>query len=176
VRVDGPDMPPNVVPSETAMVVFEEPPDLTSPHSFFHEGTRLQVRSECEAANLSLRPLARRREVEYLAEDDAGNRVLVARPEVDWDVQSATLFYGPPDAVLQRPVLAFGRKRDGGTTDIYFDYEGQEARLHFPVGCNGMFSLDCEGELHLPDGMRTVSIPQRTVPVPEGETYVCVDG
>ena len=113
--------------------------------------------------------------VEYLAQDERGNRILVVTPPV-FDSAEAQLFYGPPEAVLQRPIAWFGRERDGGTTRIGFGACGQNATLLFRVGCNGPFTHDCEGELELPDETLTVSIPERDVAVPEGEVYLCSEG
>lgn len=110
--------------------------------------------------------------VAYLAEDDRGNRILVVTPPV-FDSNEAQLFYGPPQAVLQRPIEFFARERDGGTTTIGYGGCDQEATLFFPVGCNGPFTRDCEGELELPGQTLSVSIPQRDVDVPAGETYLC---
>lgn len=169
-------VPPNIVPEQTEMVTTEAEADPDALAEAFEQGTPLGVLTECAATGREVIGLPQRRVVEYLAQDEDGARILVVRPEVDWDVQSATLFYGPPDGVLQRRVTAFGRHRDGGTTDIVFDDAGQEARLRFVVGCNGPFTHDCEGVLELPGETRTVSIPEREVPVPEGETYLCHDG
>ena len=168
-------VPPNIVPEETALVLTEVAASDTLAEAF-EAGTPLAMRSECVAAGRDLRDLPQRNVVEYLAQDEQGWRILVVRPEVGWDVMSATLFYGPPDAVSQREVTGFARYRDGGNTFIVFDVEGQEARLHFVVGCNGPFTQDCQGTLELPGETRTVSIPQHDVPVPEGETYLCHDG
>lgn len=171
-----PGYPENITPSETAVVVFETPPaGGPAIEEVFDEGTPLEVLSECEATGYAVEDLEQSRRIEYVAEDELGNLILVAVPAIDWDVQSATLFYGPPDAVLQRPVLAFGRRRDGGTTDIRFDYEGAESTLRFQVGCNGPFTHDCEGTLQRPDGALSVSIPSKDPALLEGKTFLCHD-
>ena len=166
--------PRNIVPHETAVVLFDGPTEGETPAQKFEGGTRIEVLSECEVAEHEVVGLPQSRRTEYAAEDELGNVILVAVPVVDWDVESAFLFYGPPDAVLQRPVLSFGRERDGGTTHIRFELDGQESTLHFWVGSNGPFTHDCEGTLELPDQELTVSIPSRDPGLPDGR-FICHD-
>jgi hypothetical protein len=171
-----PGFPRNIIPAETSMAIMDastiEGGGLSD---VFELGMPLRVESECTAAGYDVEDLPQGRHIEYVAEDENGNEILVTVPAVDWDVQSCKLFYGPPDAVLERPVRSFARERDGGTTHIAFVLDGQEATLHFVVGCNGPFTHDCEGSLELPAVTSTVSIPSRDEAMLVGNTYVCHD-
>lgn len=177
IRVERkPGYPQNIIPDETGVVLFDDAV-IAGPNfaDVFAQGTPLDVQPECSIADVPVRDLPQSRRIEYVAQDDAGNQILVTVPEVDWDVQSCKLFYGPSGEVLERPVQSFARERDGGTTHIAFTLDGVPVVLHFVVGCNGPFTHDCEGRLEWPDISRVVSIPSQDPAMLSGNTYVCHD-
>lgn len=177
IRVERkPGYPQNIIPDETSVVLFDDAViDGPSFDAVFAQGTPLDVQPECSIADVPVRDLPQSRRIEYVAQDDAGNRILVTVPEVDWDVQSCKLFYGPEGEVLERSVQSFARERDGGTTHIAFIVDAVPVVLHFIVGCNGPFTHDCEGRLELPDISRVVSVPSQDPALLVGNTYVCHD-
>ena len=71
---------------------------------------------------------------EYFASVETGERLIVLRPEVDWTYEDFRLFLGSSDEVTERPVTSVTRARDGGSTNIAFELEGQEAVAFFPAG------------------------------------------
>lgn len=70
--------------------------------------------------------------VEYVAGLADGRRLVVIRPRDDWRPEDVRLFLGLPGEVKERKVDSFVRRRDGGTTDIVFEIDGQGATAHFP--------------------------------------------
>jgi hypothetical protein len=70
--------------------------------------------------------------VEYVAGLADGRRLVVIRPRDDWRPEDVRLFLGLPAEVKERKVDSFVRRRDGGTTDIVFEIDGQGATAHFP--------------------------------------------
>jgi len=71
--------------------------------------------------------------VEYsgVLEDD--RRVLVVRPEAEWDYEDFRVFLGPPDRLLELDVGEVVRAKDGGSTTIELSVDGEPGTLDFPV-------------------------------------------
>lgn len=171
----GTDPLEHIDPTSTEVVMFDEPPAGTTDAERFEQGTPAGVLPECAASSYPLEPLTPRDTVEYLTLDERGYRVLVTMDGRGYDAFGASLFYGPPDAVREYPVEVVGRQRDGGTTTVVFEADGARSELYFPVGCNGPFTLDCEGTISTGGESWVVGVPERGVPVPQGETYLCDD-
>jgi hypothetical protein len=72
-------------------------------------------------------------EVEYSAELADGRVLVVLRPRDFNDYSEFRVFFGPPDRLEERDLTSATRQRDGGTTDIEFEVNGQPAHAHFPV-------------------------------------------
>jgi hypothetical protein len=81
--------------------------------------------------------------IEYLAQRDGGELLLVVRPESDaLEYEAIRLFYGPEELVTERRIDVFLRQRDGGTTNILFRVAGAEADASFPVAFDGAMFTD----------------------------------
>jgi len=94
----------------------------------------LEVLDEEALEGLELRNLPGDVEIEYLVETERGELLLVVRPadeELDYD--DFRLFFGPPERLLEREVETVRRQRDGGTTNILFQLNGDEADAFFPI-------------------------------------------
>ncbi len=76
--------------------------------------------------------------IEYLAQREGGELLLVVRPESDaLEYEDIRLFYGSEERVTERHIDMFLRQRDGGTTNILFRLDGAEADASFPVAFDG---------------------------------------
>lgn len=172
-----PAFPWNILPSETALVVFEADPVPVDddPAAAFARGTPWEVLSECAVLDLKIVDFPPLRAVDFAAQDERGFELLLLMPTSGFDSKAATVFYGPPHAVQQRRLHAISRKRDGGTTDVWFDFEGVQAWFHVSAGCNGLFSIDCEGSLQVAERTWAVGPPTLYAELPEENTYLCND-
>lgn len=67
--------------------------------------------------------------VEYNATLPDGRHLFVTRPKVDWTYEDFRIFFGPPNAVLERPLVSASR---GNTTYLTFTVDGTsyDAVLH----------------------------------------------
>jgi hypothetical protein len=74
--------------------------------------------------------------VEYDAQIPDGRRLVVTRPEDEWDYEDFRLFLGPPERLEERKVTSVQRARDGGTTKISFQFEGAPAEAFIPAPQN----------------------------------------
>ena len=83
------------------------------------------------AGDTPCEPLATH-ELEYYARVDGEEQVVVVRPRDDWDYDDFRLFLGALSELTERDVYQVLRARDGGSTTIDFDYDGDEATLDFP--------------------------------------------
>jgi hypothetical protein len=96
------------------------------------EGEELEVLAADAIAEMPLRNLPGEVELEYAAETEDGQQLVVTRPADDWDYADFRLFFGPDDAVDEHVVHDVGRELDGGTTTIEFDLDGTTATAYFP--------------------------------------------
>jgi hypothetical protein len=101
--------------------------DLSNPR-----GKPLEIVGASAYRSLQLRNLPALAKVEYAAQVEPSDRLVVLGPEHLESFDDYVLFFGPPARVRQREVLVFGRARDGGTTTIEFDLDGRVATAHFP--------------------------------------------
>jgi hypothetical protein len=97
------------------------------------EAELLEVLDESALEGLAVRNFPGVIEVEYVAETEDGELLLVTRPAEDWSYDDFRLFYGPEDRLLEREVMSVRRQRDGGSTHIEFDVNGEQAVVFFPV-------------------------------------------
>jgi hypothetical protein len=72
-------------------------------------------------------------EVEYFAGAQGGELLLVVKPPNSVGFEDFRLFYGQPDALRERELISVTRQRDGGTTTIVFELDGEEAEAFFPI-------------------------------------------
>lgn len=78
-------------------------------------------------------PFAPDLHVEYATELDDGRYFTVLKPrdiESDDDYRG---FFGPLDQMAEVDVVYFGREKDGGTTTIDLEIDGQAATAYIPV-------------------------------------------
>lgn len=101
------------------------------------EAELLEVLDENAIEGLAVRNFPGVIEIEYLAETGNGELLLVTRPAEDWGYDDFRLFFGPEDRLLEREVANVRRQRDGGSTHIDFDLDGQGAVAFFPVDLSG---------------------------------------
>ena len=96
------------------------------------DGEELEVIPPNTIAGMPLRNLPGEVHLDYTAETEDGQQLVVTRPADDWDYVDFRLFLGPADAVDERIVHDVGRELDGGTTTIEFDLDGAVATAYFP--------------------------------------------
>ena len=101
--------------------------DLANPR-----GKHITIVGEDLVRPLEVRNLPALSRVEYAAQVEPDDHLVVLGPEHLESFDDYVLFFGRSDRVSQREVLVFGRGRDGGTTTIDFDLDGETARAHFP--------------------------------------------
>lgn len=95
-------------------------------------GETLEILDEEAISTLAIRRLSAAVTIEYFARAGA-DRLVVIRPDAqELVVEDVRLFFGPPHAVYEREISALIRYRDGGSTQIDFDFNGSDARVFFP--------------------------------------------
>ncbi|HKU41202.1 MAG TPA: hypothetical protein VJR89_23730 [Polyangiales bacterium] len=94
-------------------------------------GEELEILARADLASLHVRDLPGTVRVEYFAR--AGkDRLVVTRPEHDFEYEDFRLFFGRPRALAEREILELSRARDGGSTRIDFALDGDTASVFFP--------------------------------------------
>ena len=97
-------------------------------------GEVLEVRDDSVVSDMAVRNLENVVVVEYFAEVENGDTVLVTRPKYDMrGVEDMGLFYGAAPELIERRVSEFLRASDGGSTVIVFGLGGEKALAKFPV-------------------------------------------
>lgn len=71
--------------------------------------------------------------VEYAAVVEGGRTLIALRPRDFQDYSQFRVFLGPAEHLDERAVSAVTRARDGGSTTLDFDVDGERARAEFPV-------------------------------------------
>lgn len=103
-------------------------------------GVELEILDATALAELALRNLPGEILVEYNAVTSNGERLLVTRPRDAWTYTDFRLFYGEGDALAECIVVNVTRSKDGGTTNIRFKLDGEEAVALFPASISGSSS------------------------------------
>ena len=110
--------------------------------------------------------------VEYAATLSDERRLVVIRPRDFRAYEEFRVFFGPTEHLTERELLELSRARDGGSTSIAFDVDGQEAHASFPVEfVDDVFTAGApeltigDSELEL-----TLQLPAQS---PEGSRYYC---
>jgi len=109
-------------------VGLDEPRDLDE---VIAAGEELSVLAPSVVAGMEAE-FRREVELEYYARIDADAHVIIVRPRDDWDYDDFRLFLGPTSELTEREVHQVQRARDGGSTTIDFDYDGDDATLDSP--------------------------------------------
>lgn len=97
----------------------------------------LTIADESEIAGMPVRDLPGDVALEYSAQVDDGERLIVTRPEHDWSYEDFRVFFGPKDHVAERTVVNVTRARDGGSTNIRFKVGELDAEVFFPNRLTG---------------------------------------
>lgn len=94
-------------------------------------GEELEILDASAVESLGVRNLPGDVAVEYFARV-AADRLVVTRPERDFEYEDIRVFFGRPDALSERELTKFERYRDGGSTRIGFELDGDQASVFFP--------------------------------------------
>jgi hypothetical protein len=135
---------------------FEDPPDVralliqqrggsVTGMALGPEGTRgfigdpgavtetLTVQDNGSVSAFALKNLPGDVTIEYVADVDGGDVIVVTRPTDDWEYTDFRLFYGSGEnAMSERQVVSVLRSRSGGT-DIQFKVDGANYTVRFTV-------------------------------------------
>jgi hypothetical protein len=116
---------------------------------------------------------------EYLARTDDDRWLMVTRTaSSEYTFTNLRLFFGPSDHVQEYELVTFARQRDGGTTDVVFDLDGERVTAHFPVHCGSAQEirrprLGCPGVLMRERENATLEQLPRGTSVPRQLRFVC---
>jgi hypothetical protein len=95
-------------------------------------GEELTIVPDTAIEDYVLRNLPGDVEIEYVAQIETGERLVVIRPSEEWTYDDFRLFIGEPERLVERQVTSVVRARDGGSTWIRFDFHGEAAEVSFP--------------------------------------------
>src|SRR6185369_15719642 len=90
----------------------------------------LTVVDSSVVAAMKLRNLPGEVTIEYVADVENGSAIVVTHPRDDYGYTDFRLFYGPPNALVEYPVLDVQRSKSSDT-DIRFSKGGTELTAHF---------------------------------------------
>ena len=184
--------PSHVVSAHTKMALEESEPEVSYDElreqglsdeeariRLFDEMTPLRVLPECSVEDFEVVFLPPGpRQIAYVAEDERGYHILVTEPARLFDGYDFKVFYGPPERVLEYPTREpVSRERDGGTTTIHFEIDGEPAELYFPAR-RWDDGSERQSTITLPEGTLNVTRLSDVEPsqeLPAGVTYVCHD-
>jgi len=97
------------------------------------EGEELTLLADDDVMALPIHNYPAEVVIEYSAELADGRRLLVLRPRDLRDYEEFRVFLGAADRLEERPLTSATRQRDGGTTELKFEVEGEPARAFFPI-------------------------------------------
>jgi hypothetical protein len=97
------------------------------------QGEELTMLTPADALKLPLHDYPAEVIVEYAADVADGRLLVVLRPRDFGDYLEFRVFFGPAEHLDERTLLEISRGRDGGSTTLAFDVEGQRATASFPV-------------------------------------------
>jgi hypothetical protein len=131
-------------------------------------------------AALKLRNLPGEVTIEYVADVENGNVIVVTHPRDDYGYSDFRLFYGPQAALIEYPVIDVLRTR-GSDTTIDFSMGGAQLAAHFsfvigePTDAGTLASHPGPASLDTGDG-KSLAATQRT-PTPSalpGSAFTCL--
>jgi hypothetical protein len=138
----------------------------------------LEVLDRSAIDGMTVRNLPGEVAVEYVADVADGHVIVVTRPLDDWVYEDFRVFYGTPEAMTERAVIAVSRAKDGGSTTIAFGVGSATYVVAFTV----VTTYDDAGAGFIPGpatlstgGAGTQAVTQRT-PAPselDGYSFVC---
>lgn len=97
------------------------------------QGEELALLSADDVAALPLHDYPGDIVVEYVAEVEGEKLLVVVRPRDLTGYEQFRVFFGTPARLEECPVQNVTRARDGGSTEIDFSVNGDEAVAYFPV-------------------------------------------
>lgn len=97
------------------------------------QGVELSLLTEDDVAALPLHNYPGEVVVEYAATVESANLLVVLRPRDLTSYDEFRVFYGKPERLEECPVQNVSRALDGGSTQIDFSVNGDEAVAYFPV-------------------------------------------
>jgi hypothetical protein len=97
------------------------------------EGEELTLLSADDVVALPLHNYPSEIVVEYVAEVEGEELLVVLRPRDLTGYEEFRVFYGKPERLEECPVQNVSRALDGGSTQIDFSVNGDEAVAYFPV-------------------------------------------
>ncbi|HEX2871974.1 MAG TPA: hypothetical protein VHP33_11975 [Polyangiaceae bacterium] len=97
------------------------------------EGEELAVLSADDVAALPLHNYTSEIVTEYVATVEDEKLLVVLRPRDLTGYEAFRVFYGKPERLEECPVQNVSRAKDGGSTQIDFSVNGDEAVAYFPV-------------------------------------------
>ena len=113
--------------------------------------------------------------VEYVAEV-SDQWLVVVKPHRSF--RDVRVFFGRPDAMIERGFWSFGRPKGPGPTHVQFFVEDELAKATFPKWCDDPpvpvgthYRTDCPGTLSL--GADTLRFERRTTDDLAGKVFVC---
>lgn len=154
----------------TRMGVFTGP--LTRTFAIGRDGEELSLMTDSDAKALPIHNYPAEILVEYAATLDDGRQLVVLRPRDFSDYMEFRVFFGPLDHLDERHVSNVTRARDGGSTTIDFEVDGEPSRAAFPVV---QLTVDtfAPGTPSLSVGDEDVALSLTTPPA--GAAYYCVN-
>jgi hypothetical protein len=137
-----------------------------------NEGEELTMLASGDVLGLPLHDYPAETIVEYVADVADGRLLVVLRPRDFTDYDEFRVFFGTPDHLDERRLLEISRARDGGSTTLDFDVDGERASASFPVefvdeqftpGAPSLTIADAELDVTLGSAERSL----------EGASYYC---
>lgn len=138
------------------------------------QGEELSLMAASDAKALAIHDYPAEVLVEYAAELDDGRLLVVLRPRDFSDYLEFRVFLGLPQHLDERPVTNVRRARDGGSTTIDFEVDGQPSQAAFPVEL--VDDTFTPGAPSLSVGERELGLSLTTTESgPAGATYYCAE-
>jgi hypothetical protein len=135
------------------------------------EGEELTLMATSDAEGLPIHDYPAEILVEYAAVLEDGRQLVVLRPRDFSDYSEFRVFFGPLEHLDERRVSNVTRARDGGSTNIDFEIDGEPAHAAFPVEL--VDDTFTPGTPSLAIGERDVTLSLSTPPA--GAEYYCAD-
>jgi hypothetical protein len=138
------------------------------------QGEELTLLPDGDVKALPVRNYAAEIEIEYSAELTDGRALVVLRPRDFNDYSEFRVFFGPVDRLEERELTSAARQRDGGSTDLEFEVDGQPAHAFFPVESTEDGFMPGEPELTIDGDSVALSL---TTPAqsPADASYYCIE-
>jgi hypothetical protein len=127
------------------------------------DGEVLEVRSTRDLDGYRAENLPGTFSIEHAGSVPDGRWVVVTSPDVDTHYEDFRLFFGPPERLVERPVLGVAR---GSYTTITFTVDGREAKVVF----GSQFNTFVSSELVIDGQSQALTAASAK---PDGATFFC---